>query len=1069
MLHLEPTYLRYIYDGLVKGSIHPENAAELPEGLIGLYEEAFDERQPVYKRQQLLERFAIWALLKKEVSTQFIAEVLNQPEAEIQEFIATYSPWFNSPESGKYQLYHERLKVYLLQKLSEKEIHELHEKLILRLEQAIEAQKADEFEWYGLEFLAGHLGISSMLNGEGRKLLNLAYSQSHWQRQLKISKGYTWTKNGLSSVMSWASKHNNEEVIECGLQMVDLHYQEQNAAPQIVALVAEGDFDAALKRIESFGGADQEGVKRRFTLYMLCLLELTLLESKNKSFRKAAIEKLLNHLDVDKQVPPDTSIIKWNDFFPSYIVFQMACEWAALGLDYLIVYKRTDDWEKDWIKEKRPYTDLQFGVLLECARGISDDRQKRSALLDIAVELSKQGKVEESLAIARGISDDWDKRSALMDIAVELSKQGQVEESLSIARGISDDRQKSRAFTAIAVELSKQGQVDESASVMQESLAIARGISDVRDKSSALMDIAVALSKQGQVDESASVMQESLAIARGISDDWDKSSALMDIAVALSKQGQVEESLAIARGISDDWDKRSAFTAIAVELSKQGKVEESLSIARGISDDRQKSSALKDIAVALSKQGKVEESTSVMEESLAIARGISSYRAKSSALKDIAVALSKQGKVEESLAIARGISDDRQKSSALKDIALELSKQGKVEESASVMQESLAIARGISDNFWKSRALKAIAVELSKQGKVEESASVMEESLAIARGISYVRQKSSALMDIAVELSKQGKVEESLAIARGISVAWDKIRAIAVALSKQGQVEESLAIARGIRDDRQKSSAFTAIAVELSKQGQVEESTSVMQESLAIARGISSDLQKSSALMDIAVALSKQGQVEESTSVMEESLAIVRGISDVRQEKSRALMDIAVELSKQGKVEESASVMEESLAIARGISYVRQKSSALMDIAVELSKQANFTMAQEVGLEIPQIAVRQDAWKEISKSIVETVGWQNALRQVEIFQSDEAKQFYLKGWVVTVNVIDVDNACLKEALVKLVSDNASIEQLLQKYALRQVCMGKSLKDQTDRLNRTLNIQWAIDIKNQLLN
>jgi hypothetical protein len=29
MLHLEPTYLRYIYDGLDKGSIHPENAAEL--------------------------------------------------------------------------------------------------------------------------------------------------------------------------------------------------------------------------------------------------------------------------------------------------------------------------------------------------------------------------------------------------------------------------------------------------------------------------------------------------------------------------------------------------------------------------------------------------------------------------------------------------------------------------------------------------------------------------------------------------------------------------------------------------------------------------------------------------------------------------------------------------------------------------------------------------------------------------------------------------------------------------------------------------------------------------------
>ncbi len=106
MPHLEPTYLRYIYDGLIKGSIHPENAAELPDGLIGMYEEAFDERTSVFERQKLLQRFAIWALLKKEVSAAFVAEILGETEDDIQEFISTYSAWFSSPESGKYQLYH---------------------------------------------------------------------------------------------------------------------------------------------------------------------------------------------------------------------------------------------------------------------------------------------------------------------------------------------------------------------------------------------------------------------------------------------------------------------------------------------------------------------------------------------------------------------------------------------------------------------------------------------------------------------------------------------------------------------------------------------------------------------------------------------------------------------------------------------------------------------------------------------------------------------------------------------------------------------------------------------------
>jgi len=159
MPHLEPTYLRYIYDGLVKGSIHPENAAELPEGLIGLYEESFDESQAVQVRQKLLERFAIWALLKKEVSASFVAEVLGETEDEIQDFISAYSAWFNSPESGKYQLYHERLKVYLLQKLSEVSVKEIIEnfiKCLIKKNQTVEISIYAK-EWKGLYFL---------LNGE---------------------------------------------------------------------------------------------------------------------------------------------------------------------------------------------------------------------------------------------------------------------------------------------------------------------------------------------------------------------------------------------------------------------------------------------------------------------------------------------------------------------------------------------------------------------------------------------------------------------------------------------------------------------------------------------------------------------------------------------------------------------------------------------------------------------------------------------------------------------------------------------------------------------------------------
>ena len=363
MIHLEPAYLRYIYDGLIKGSIHPENAAELPDGLIGMYEVAFDERISVLERQKLLQRFTIWALLKKEVSAAFVAEVLGEAEDDIQEFISTYSAWFNSPESGKYQLYHERLKVYLLQKLSEREVHVLNEKLIGRLEQAINEQKADEFEWYGLEFLTTYLSVVATLNGDGKKLIELAYSQTHWQRQLKISKGYIWTKNGHKEVMAWASNYNEDEVIECGLQMVELHHQEQNAAPQIVALVAEGEYDAALKRIEQFGGNDKEGLQRKFILYMLCLMELNLLDSKDKPYRQVGIEKLLKHLD--EQLPVDHSVLNWGEFFPSKLMFDILKGLFKQNISQRLIINRTSYFDLNFLIKSGVLTELEIKVIKE--------------------------------------------------------------------------------------------------------------------------------------------------------------------------------------------------------------------------------------------------------------------------------------------------------------------------------------------------------------------------------------------------------------------------------------------------------------------------------------------------------------------------------------------------------------------------------------------------------------------------------------------------------------------------------------------------------------------------------
>jgi hypothetical protein len=326
----DPTYLRTIHDGLLSGVLHKDNASSLPMCIVGMYEESLPAAYNVYERKKFLEFFAVWALLKKEVSVTFLMALLEGwSEETIIYYINKYSKWFNSPQSGKYVLYHERLRAFVLQKISKTHFNACNETIIKVSNDALSRRSGDEWENYALEYISNHMLIPAIEKGDASALKLLAYNTTHWNRQLQISKSLEWSKRMLNDMMLWASKYDKDEVIECALNKVDLHHLEQNDAPRIVELVAQNDIETALQRIEAFGGKDKEGLQRKFILYMLCLMDLTLLDSKDKPFRKGAIEKLLKHLD--ENLPVDHSVLNWNDFFPSYLMFIMASEWAGLS------------------------------------------------------------------------------------------------------------------------------------------------------------------------------------------------------------------------------------------------------------------------------------------------------------------------------------------------------------------------------------------------------------------------------------------------------------------------------------------------------------------------------------------------------------------------------------------------------------------------------------------------------------------------------------------------------------------------------------------------------------------
>ena len=944
---IEPTYLRYICDGLAKGAIHPDNASALPDGLIGLYEEAFEENLSAVERHKLLEQFAIWALLKKEVSANFVAEVLDVKEENVLDFIAAYSKWFNSPEPGKYQLYHERLRVFLFQKFSEQEIASLHDKLVNRLEKAILEQKEDEFEVYGLEFLSEYLYIDALYTGIGKKLVDLAYSQSHWQRQLNISKGYTWSKKGLKLVMTWASKHNDDEVIGCGLQMVDLHHQEQNGAPQIVALVADGDFDSALKRIEQFGGNDKDGIRRKFFLYMLCLMELTLLDSKDKPFRKEGIEKLLKHLD--EQWPVDHSVLNWNDFFPSNLIARMAIELQELRVDYMIIYKRNFFWnqndenitinhiEKN-IQQKNSDNDINTALYYESFlnnRGFSATDDKYLQLKKKFDTQLENNDLQNSFIVACNIYDlngSYEHIKKIISHYVNIYNYNEIYRILFILNTNKLEYQVSERMGIISTVL----EIYCNRGVLNEShISIVRATNQIEH----YMILAKCNNRNLIFPQINKIKDEALSIALSIDFGRDKADALITIAKYIALMGEFNESISIAGMLDDYRDRKIAFNYINQILRNNSKKNE---------------------AIALEVYYEFTE------------RNINC------SFDDL-------------------MSDNI----------------------SSILDKAICVAQNISNQSKKIYAYEVISSKYLKDGHLAKAEKIFEIIFKIITQEDF------------------DKIEAKDYCLSNLSVLYSRIEDF-----EKAKYIFGLIVTREYQDQ-----ACRSIAFEYADRGYVEEAEEFINK-------ISDYDWKPIAFKELSILCAKEGKIVD-------SLRIANRISE-ENHKNNALQDISIELAKQG-------MNEEALRCARTISDACEKSWALKRICFELTKSGLWNLAVTIGQEIPQIIEVQRCWQLIARKTLEEKGSDESLIIYHKLCNQGIQSDYLKGWVENLNVSSANKETSIKAINFLKEDIASMKHLLFLNALNKIFFENATQEKIDSFNKVLDLQWAIDIKNQLPN
>jgi hypothetical protein len=356
MPHLEPTYLRYIYDGLVKGSIHPENAAELPEGLIGLYEESFDESQAVQVRQKLLERFAIWALLKKEVSAAFVADVLGESEDEIQDFISKYSAWFNSPESGKYQLYHERLKVYLLQKLSEGEVAKLNNLIVDFLLQKVNEVKHSESLSYCFENLSFHLYLKGYLTGDSDLLAQYCLDDTFKKRQFDLSGFYDWEEKMMVFGVEYFSLKQDQICHQLVFEKTKIQHKSKDVN-LLLELVKTNKFEILFSLFKSLIEIELEERIASAYLYILTFFEIFELENKNFQQKKDIANQLLVIFEEHFQWDKGYYLAQFIDINLS---FRLHCYFVQFGLDFKKYAVLSSDHKTEFYGLDIRYDELKF-------------------------------------------------------------------------------------------------------------------------------------------------------------------------------------------------------------------------------------------------------------------------------------------------------------------------------------------------------------------------------------------------------------------------------------------------------------------------------------------------------------------------------------------------------------------------------------------------------------------------------------------------------------------------------------------------------------------------------------
>jgi hypothetical protein len=981
-----PLYLKLLCDAIENGSMSINDINALPKEINEYYKAILLRyAQDSVDGDALLAGLFTFAAAKDYLTFAHLELINHLGPATLQRIRSTLKEvLYENPSTENvldYQLFHESFREYLVRE-NQKQVIDATGRIIDFCINWKDLSGTWE-QRYAFEHLALHLSESKKAHHH-ELLLELIYNKAYVTEQKKILKSFDSSTQLYQLGLLKASELDKfDNTLEAALCLVDINYEESNDAPQIIELVANGDIDMALKRIERFGGSDREGMERKFVLYMLCLMELILLGSKGKQFKKIGVEKLLNHLE--EHIPPDTSLIDWDDIFSSYLIFLMACECDEFRLKAEMLSWRTYSFDFYWILEKGPYTIEEFKVLVNLGHIF---KKKYTDLMFISNEMSKQGMIQEASELIQKASEfiDVDGREEVLrshskkllsdnlikkgefkeaiecgkrkihvyygdwvleNISIELSKLGRFDESLECIESMDHKESSLRKDLAkknMAIEMSKVGKID-------KAIECTYLIDSVFIRIQALTNISTEIKLSDEKFDITHLMQEALILTKSMRSEME-GQALYLISLELDKQGNHKEANKVLGEVfehanwlykqSEPYYAKRMFCYISDNLAKVGCYEKvvvvmklSLEKKRGLYINWRK--VYFDLLSDLAQKGKIKEAVEYSSihtyrsgiEFWDYSNEVVTYEDEKSYLAEISMELAAQGKYVDALEVAEKIEGKLKKNNTFGDISKEYAKQGKYVEARKTAQK-------IEFNIIKDLTLKEVSIELAKQGKVYDAISFANEITEAGSNFKCIAQ-----INIYSALIKNNKNEAELLLNELLDFTKKKfkeddgdllcsIREISLDLAENGMITEALICSKIYKET---DNLIKDISSKLAKRGKFDEALLCVSE-------INDVYSKFLVLNSISTEMAIIGKLDESDKIFKESLDIAYGIIDYKvYSKCIALNSISTEeMTINGKFDDFDIILNESRGMAHGTIDYKQQSQVLKNIFFGLAK-----------------------------------------------------------------------------------------------------------------------------------